>query len=46
MQEVEIAVYGDSIMEGFRGESVGMVLPDGRYSANKAAWDRLMAGKR
>lgn len=37
-------MYGDSIMEGFRGE--GMALPDERYSANKEAWDRLMAGKR
>jgi hypothetical protein len=46
MQEVDIAIYGDSIMEGFRGESLGMVSPDGRYSANKETWDRLMAGKR
>ena len=47
MQEiVDIAIYGDSIMEAFRGESVGVVSPDGRYSSNKETWDRLMAGKR
>ena len=41
---LDIAVYGDSIMEAWRGQSVGYDdLP--RYSANKAAWELNVTSK-
>ena len=39
----EIVVYGDSIMEAWRGQSVGY--DDVRYTANKAAWELNVTSK-
>ena len=37
--------FGDSIMEAFRGQSLGM--PAGEaYAGNRAAWDKAMEGRK
>lgn len=44
MQGLDIVVYGDSIMEAFRGTMLGQPLET--YDGNKAIWQRLMGGRR
>ena len=43
-QGLEFIMYGDSIMEAFRGQSVGWDASD-RYSGNMEAWARLAPPK-
>ncbi|KAL4420773.1 hypothetical protein ABPG75_010429 [Micractinium tetrahymenae] len=42
---LDVVVYGDSIMEAFRGECLGADWSQA-YSANMAAWKRAFEGKR
>lgn len=43
-QGLDYVLYGDSIMEAFRGQSVGWDASD-RYSGNMQAWSRLAPPK-
>ncbi|PSC70716.1 SGNH hydrolase [Micractinium conductrix] len=42
---LDVMAFGDSIMEAFRGQSLGM--PAGEaYAGNRAAWDKAMEGRK
>lgn len=44
VQGLDTVMYGDSIMERFRGTLAGNASAD--YAPNKAAWERVYGGQR